>query len=154
MLVVIMELTTAVLEKPLVWLAFAMFLATELQIFRHCKVLAFMLMMMLQVITILLFMVVMFCFFYMKELLAIYKKRSILPLHVMWWLVTLGKLLVFQKETYIYFYPPMFDITPETQSCTITTQQPLTFNNNSNHSNLQQPQVLTTEIAPEWGVTR
>ena len=48
----------------------------------------------------------------------------------------------------------MFDITLETQSCIVTTQQPLIFNNNSNHSNLQQPQVLTTEIAPKWGVTR
>ena len=54
----------------------------------------------------------------------------------------------------IYFYSAMFDITPVTQSCLVTTQQPLTFNNNFNHSNLQQPQVLTTEIAPEWGVTR
>ena len=65
-----------------------------------------------------------------------------------------GQALVFQKETNIYFYPAMFDITPESQSCTVTTQQPLTFNNNSNCSNLQQLQVLTTEIALERGVTR
>ena len=68
--------------------------------------------------------------------------------------MTLGKLLVFQKETYIYFNSAMSDITSVTQSCLVTTQQPLTFNNNFNHSNLQQPQVLTTEIAPDWGVTR
>ena len=72
----------------------------------------------------------------------------------MWWLVTSGKLLVFQKETNIYVYSAMFDITPEIRSCIVTTQHPLTFNNNFNHSNLQQLQVLTTKLAPEWGVTR
>ena len=87
MLFVIMELTTAELEKPLIWLAHAMFPPTGLKIFRHCKDLAFVLVIILQVITILL--IVMCCFFYMKELLAlfglilIHKKQSILPLHAM-----------------------------------------------------------------------
>ena len=36
----------------------------------------------------------------------------------------------------------MFNITPVTQ----------TFNNNFNHSNLQQPQDPPTKIAPKWGV--
>ena len=89
MLFVIMELTTAELEKPLIWLALAMFPQKGQQIFRHCKDLAFVLAMIIQVITILLMMVVMCCFIYMKELLAlfglifIHKKRSILPLHAM-----------------------------------------------------------------------
>jgi len=38
-----MELTTAELEKPLIWLAHAMFPPTGLKIFRHCKDLAFVL---------------------------------------------------------------------------------------------------------------
>ena len=56
---------------------------------RHFKDLTFMSVMILQVIRILLLMVVIFCFFYMKELLAlfslilIYKKWSILPIHAM-----------------------------------------------------------------------
>ncbi len=57
--------------------------------FCRCKDLAFVLVMILQVIMVPLIMVVMCCFFYIKELLArfglilIYKKQSILPLHAM-----------------------------------------------------------------------
>ena len=43
MLFVIMELTTVELEKPPIWLAHAMFPPTGLKIFRHCKDLAFVL---------------------------------------------------------------------------------------------------------------
>ena len=58
-LLVILVLVAAVLAKLLVWLVFAMFLPTGLQMFRHCKDLV-LLLVMLQVMTILLNMVVMF----------------------------------------------------------------------------------------------
>ena len=68
------------IEKLLVWLVFAMFLlllSTGLQTFRHCKDLALMLVMKLQVMTILLNMVVVISilaesFFNMEELLALF----------------------------------------------------------------------------------
>ena len=88
-LLAILVLTTAVLEKLLEFGIYngSTSIAIRAANFRHCKDLAFVLVIILQVITILL--IVMCCFFYMKELLAlfglilIHKKQSILPLHAM-----------------------------------------------------------------------
>jgi len=155
MLFVIMELTTAELEKPLIWLAHSMFPPTGLKIFRHCKDLAFVLVIGdntsgdhdpvdCDVL------------FLLHEGVTCALWSHIDPQEAEYTATTCNVMAsdvgqafgVPEGNLYIYFNSAMSDITSVTQSCLVTTQQPLTFNNNFNHSNLQQPQVLTTEIAP------